>query len=108
MSIFDSKPDGTVASGSTIRIQGRKLLEGMHSIQRNIYWLPLEILPGQYANLNVRKYKIWHRRLGHANKDVIRQLPNHTKGVGEIDPADEEPCEGCAFGKSTRRPFSSF
>ena len=105
MCIFDKLPDGAVKFGSTIRITGRKILEARYNPQSNVYWTLLELRNGQRIHLNVRKFKTWHRRFGHAGKNVMRQLPKHTKGVDAVDPPDEEPCDGCAYGKSTRLPF---
>lgn len=105
MCIFDKLPDGAVKFGLTIRIMGRKILEAQYNPISNVYWTILELRNSQHIHLNVRKFKTWHRRFGHAGKDVMRQLPKHTKGVDAVDSADEEPCDGCAFGKSTRHPF---
>ncbi|KAJ8463023.1 hypothetical protein ONZ51_g10516 [Trametes cubensis] len=105
MMIFDKQPEGAVDSGSTIRIKGRKILEAPYNPASNLYDLTLEILLNRRVHLNVRSYKTWHRRFGHAGKEPLRHLPKNVKGVDQLDPADDEPCEGCAFGKSHRLPF---
>ena len=105
MMIFDKQPEGAVDSGSTIRIKGRKILEAPYNPASNLYDLTLEILLNRHVHLNVRSYKTWHRRFGHAGKEPLRHLPKNVKGVDQLDPADDEPCEGCAFGKSHRLPF---
>ena len=43
--------------------------------------------------------------MGHPSKEVIRHLPDHTKGVDPVGVEDQSPCEGCQWGKSHRAPF---
>ena len=107
MCIFDKLPEGAVKFGSTIRIKGHKILEAEYSPQSNVYWTKLELRNGQRIHLNVSRFRTWHRRFGHAGKDTLRHLPKKVKGVDSIDSPDnsDEPCEGCAWGKSTRLPF---
>ncbi|EPT00589.1 hypothetical protein FOMPIDRAFT_1122500, partial [Fomitopsis schrenkii] len=40
--------------------------------------------------------------MGHPSKEVIRRLPDHTKGVDPVGVEDQSPCEGCQWGKSHR------
>ncbi|CDO75313.1 hypothetical protein BN946_scf184715.g2 [Trametes cinnabarina] len=105
MSIFDKLPSGAVTHGSMIKIEGRKILEGVFNPINNLYDFVLEIKSGPHVHLSKTDYKTWHRRFGHAGKEVLRHLPKNVKGVDHVDPADDEPCEGCAFGKSHRLPF---
>lgn len=106
MTIFDKLPKGSVVHGATISIPGRKVLEACYQPRSNLYELELEIADSLKLDLHVRSYKTWHRRFGHAGKEAISKLPKSVKGVDAVDPADVEPCEGCAFGKSHRQPFS--
>ena len=53
----------------------------------------------------VNPYRIWHRRMGHPSKEVIRRLPDNTKGVDPVGVEDHSPCEGCQWGKSHRALF---
>ncbi|KAJ2988163.1 hypothetical protein NUW54_g9201 [Trametes sanguinea] len=105
MSVFDKLPSGAVSHGSTIKIEGRKILEGVFNPINNLYDFVLEIKSGHHIHLSKTDYKTWHRRFGHAGKEALRHLPKNVKGVDHVDPADDEPCEGCAFGKSHRLPF---
>ena len=107
MCIFDKLPEGAVKFGSTIRIKGRKILEAEYNVLSNIYWAKLELHNGQRVHLNVSRFRTLHRRFGHLGKDALRHLPKNVRGVDSVDsPEDEdEPCEGCAWGKSTRLPF---
>ncbi|KAL7284388.1 hypothetical protein ACG7TL_001678, partial [Trametes sanguinea] len=105
MSIFDKLPSGAVSHGSTIKIEGRKILEGVFNPINNLYDFVLEIKSGGHVHLSKTDYKTWHRRFGHAGKEALRHLPKNVKGVDHVDPADDEPCEGCAYGKSHRLPF---
>ena len=106
MSIFDKLPEGAVKHGSTIKIKGRKILEGHYNPLNNLYDLALDIQPGKIIHsATTTNYNTWHRRFGHAGKEALRNLPKNVKGVDHVDPPDDAPCEGCAFGKSHRLPF---
>ena len=107
MCIFDKLPEGAVKFGSTIHIKGRKILEAEYNVLSNIYWTKLELHNGQQIHLNVSRFRTLHRRFGHVSKDALRHLPKNVRGVDSVDsPEDEdEPCEGCAWGKSTSLPF---
>ncbi|KAL7280538.1 hypothetical protein ACG7TL_005470, partial [Trametes sanguinea] len=105
MSIFDKLPSGAVSHGSTIKIEGPKILEGVFNPINNLYDFVLEIKSGGHVHLSKTDYKTWHRRFGHAGKEALRHLPKNVKGVDHVDPADDEPCKGCAYGKSHRLPF---
>ena len=74
-------------------------------VSRN--WTKLKLHNGQQIHLNVSRFRTLHRRFGHLGKDALRHLPKNVRGVDSVDsPEDEdEPCEGCAWGKSTRLPF---
>jgi len=52
-------------------------------------------------------YTLWHRRLGHAHRRVIKQLPQHVKGSPKSInlPENKHLCDGCEIGKSKRFPF---
>ncbi len=105
MCIFDKLPDGTVKHGFTIHIKGCKILEAQYNPSSNCYWTIIELHNGKHIHLNVHKFKTWHHHFGHVGKDVLHNLPKHTKEVDAIDPADEELCDGCTLGKSTCNPF---
>jgi hypothetical protein len=50
-------------------------------------------------------YDLIHQRFAHASKEVMMQIPNHTKGApNKISTQPKEICEGCAKGKSVRQP----
>ena len=107
MCIFDKLPEGAVKFGSTIHIKGRKILEAEYNVLSNIYWTKLELHNGQQIHLNVSRFRTLHRRFGHVGKDALRHLPKNVRGVDSVDSPEneDEPCEGCAWGKSTRLPF---
>jgi transposase InsO family protein len=50
---------------------------------------------------------LWHRRLGHVNKQSIKDMVRSKKvtGVTLSDGAESVDCEDCAAGKQTRKPF---
>ncbi|CDO74894.1 hypothetical protein BN946_scf184988.g1, partial [Trametes cinnabarina] len=76
MSIFDKLPSGAVTHGSTIKIEGRKILEGVFNPINNLYDFVLEIKSGPHVHLSKTDYKTWHRRFGHADG------PMRTASVG--------------------------
>lgn len=52
--------------------------------------------------------RLWHRRLGHANLDTIREMQRKelVQGLEITSMRDfDRVCEGCALGKSHRLPF---
>ena len=48
-------------------------------------------------------YTLWHRKMGHTNQCMIKNLPGNTEGG--CDKIKETPCEGCKKRKSKRLPF---
>lgn len=54
-------------------------------------------------------YELWHKRLGHANEAIIRQLArdNIVKGMPDkLVTRDQGPCNGCSLGKATKASFT--
>ena len=52
---------------------------------------------------NSASSEVWHRRLGHANDEVLQQLSSLKSII--INKAVKTMCEACHLGKSTRLPF---
>jgi len=52
-------------------------------------------------------YDIWHRRLGHPSKDVLRHVSEATGGFPKVNIPNEDKgiCPGCAKGKMTQRTY---
>lgn len=49
--------------------------------------------------------KVWHRRLGHSNNEVLQHLSRNNAIC--INKTSTKLCESCQLGKSSRLPFSS-
>ena len=54
-------------------------------------------------------YKIWHERMGHPSKNVLKHIGQNTNGFTPdiVFPADDGICPGCAKGKMHNQPFPS-
>ncbi|KAJ0795409.1 putative RNA-directed DNA polymerase [Helianthus annuus] len=50
---------------------------------------------------------LWHRRYGHINFETLHNMGrnNVVKGLPKISKTSHDLCEGCLFGKHTRKPF---
>ena len=110
MSIYNSRPKGRVASGSTVEICGHRVIEAPYVPHLNLYVLPLVIRKGNTGVLDATShatldYDIAHGRWGHPGKEALRRLPDATTGIDGIGPPTDKPCDGCAKGKMSRRPF---
>ena len=86
-------------------VSGNRVMEALFNPLNNLYYMFMDILDRNVANAMVNPYRIWHRRMGHPSKEVIRRLPDNTKGVDPVGVEDHSPCEGCQWGKSHRAPF---
>ena len=94
------------------------------SLSDNLHWLKSEIvkdkkeilrgivpkkflIPKSLAANNTDDYEIWHRRLGHPSKDVLRQAPKVTIKFPKVNFPDQDDkiCSGCAQGKMTQRTY---
>ncbi len=49
---------------------------------------------------------LWHRRLIHANEDVIKHTHKSATGTDKLT-GEMIPCHPCALGKASKRPFKS-
>ena len=52
---------------------------------------------------------LWHRRLGHANMNLISQLnkDEHVKGLSKINFQKYKVCEVCQVGKQIKNSFKN-
>ena len=110
MSIYNSRPKGRVASGSTVEICGHRVIEALYVPHLNLYVLPLVIQKGNTGILDATShatldYNIAHGQWGHPGKEVLHRLPDATTGIDDIGPPTDKPCDGCAKGKMSCRPF---
>ena len=87
------------------KVSGNKIMEAMYNPINNLYFMHMDILERSQANALTNPYRLWHRRMGHPSKEVIRRLPGNTKGADPVGVEDHSPCEGCQWGKSHRAPF---
>src|SRR5271163_1050069 len=55
------------------------------------------------------EYTLWHHRLGHPGRKVMRSMTQYALGLGNVQLADpiNDICAGCARAKSHRQPFGS-
>ncbi len=105
MMVFNKYPDGIIEHGESITIKGDCILNAQYLPIANIYHLHLDIVKPQSTARTLKTYDLWHQRYGHPGKEALRRLPKHVKGIPDISPASESPCEGCAFGKEHRQAF---
>ena len=48
-----------------------------------------------------RSYDLWHHRLGHCSKNVLRHANAKLKGIPSLTPPNtSSPCRGCQLGKA--------
>ena len=51
-------------------------------------------------------YTLWHRRMGHANQHMIKNLTENTEGgPDKVTETTLNICEGCEKGKLKQLPF---
>ncbi|GBP23594.1 Retrovirus-related Pol polyprotein from transposon TNT 1-94 [Eumeta japonica] len=69
----------------------------------------VNLLKQECLAASVESVMIWHRRLGHVNKDYLNQMPNAVQGMSLKEKADisKSSCTTCCEGKQCRLPFKS-
>ena len=52
---------------------------------------------------------LWHRRLGHANMDLLTKIPRKelVRGLPKISYDKDQPCKACQLGKQYKTSFKS-
>lgn len=85
------------------------IISGINS--NNLFKLSFHVNRSQ-CNLNVvqnsKSYELWHKRLGHLNRqkfNILKDLVIDNHVINDIVPSDEL-CESCIFGKQSRLPFA--
>ena len=88
--------------GSSMPLLKTKPLADGHTL----YWLDAEVthvkdVHEAHSTVYTADYDIWHRRLGHPSKEVLRRAKDHTKGFPKDlkYPSETPICPGCAQGK---------
>lgn len=72
----------------------------------NLYLLELVVnKPSAKATPLTTSHDLLHQRYGHPSKEVITRLSDAVKGVDNVGPPSDTPCDGCAKGKQHRLPF---
>ena len=87
------------------KVSGEKVMEASYNPLNNLYYMHMDILERNEVHALTNPYRLWHRRMGHPSKEVIRRLPGNTKGADPVGVEDHSPCEGCQWGKAHRAPF---
>jgi len=72
-----------------------------------IFWvLPQEIKKASIATIYKVDYKIWHKRLGHPSKDVLKRAKELKDFPNDLVFPEHPPlCRGCAEGKMHSKSF---
>lgn len=86
---------------------------GKRSNKDDLYYLDIEVAPTT-TNALVSTSSVplgtWHQRLGHIRTEIIKSMKSSNCVTGlQMSEAEEGTvqCEGCAYGKSHRLPFTS-
>lgn len=88
---------------------GTRQLIATASMIGNMYKLDLVPADKCFATQSdkMSKHLLWHRRLGHPGHDKMRRLyTGLAEGIDSMSTTNE-PCDVCAKGKQTRRPFGN-
>ena len=53
-------------------------------------------------------YQLWHLRLGHLGTNSLLKMPTLVHGMDNVKlvPPESNVCEGCMYGKQSRKPFA--
>ncbi|KAJ3494946.1 hypothetical protein NLJ89_g10708 [Agrocybe chaxingu] len=87
---------------------GALIAQGTYLEDKRLWSLDLHTLSAEhtYAVTHAPTLETWHRRLGHANYQVVQEMAR--KGMVTGMPASLAPkaskCESCVLGKQTRTP----
>lgn len=81
-------------------------------VGKNLYHLDIEAIPPtseeSLPSAALLSLSTWHRRFGHVNYATIQKMSSNSLVSGlklDVTKADLPSCEGCAYGKSHRKPF---
>ena len=95
-----------VQDGEFIVTAGEARIVGKRTAN-NLYQLTIanqnKAMVAEISEADVEK---WHRRLGHLNKDAIKEMISHELAIGWNIKKGEE-CESCLKGKIIKRPYES-
>ena len=79
--------------------------------QDTLHWVQSMIahpnVPMAEPSVFLVNYKIWHLRMAHPSKNVLKHVGMNTNGFTPniTFPADDGICPGCAKGKMHNQPF---
>ena len=73
----------------------------------NLFYI--EVLPiEEEVNIAIEDLKLWHKRFGHANNEMLKKLPERVKGMALKNVNEKCKCETCILTKSKKKKFSKF
>ena len=75
--------------------------------RRNGDLYEIKALTKSKANLASASIEVWHRRLGHLDKNAIKKMATENLVNGLEEVSLKENCEECVLGKQHKMPFPS-
>ncbi|CAA9994150.1 unnamed protein product [Nesidiocoris tenuis] len=66
----------------------------------------IEDLKSAEAPKAMLSHELWHKRLGHLNRNCMDKLQSLVTGVKFSKPKESRPCVQCLEGKQSRKPFN--
>src|SRR5208283_3425404 len=77
--------------------------------QQTIFWMSTRVISDAslvaVPVIYIADHEIWHKRLGHPSKEVLRKCPEHLEGFPKNLKIDHSLCPGCLKGKMASKPF---
>ncbi|GFR13398.1 retrovirus-related Pol polyprotein from transposon TNT 1-94 [Trichonephila clavata] len=100
-----SKDECSLLRDDRVRLKEVRTVHGLYALEMRVLY-PKVCVAAEVCVASADQYlQLWHERLCHQNKAHVKDILRKYQIKG--DAKDSQICDGCCYGKQSRRPFGT-
>ncbi|GFR24645.1 retrovirus-related Pol polyprotein from transposon TNT 1-94 [Trichonephila clavata] len=100
-----SKDECSLLRDGRVRLKGVRTVHGLYALEIRVLYPKVCVAAEVCVASADQSLQLWHERLCHQNKAHVKDILRKYQIKG--DAKDSQICDGCCYGKQSRRPFGT-
>ncbi|GFR17547.1 retrovirus-related Pol polyprotein from transposon TNT 1-94 [Trichonephila clavata] len=100
-----SKDECSLLRDGRVRLKGVRTVHGLYALEIRVLCPKVCVAAEVCVASADQSLQLWHERLRHQNKAHVKDILRKYQIKG--DAKDSQICDGCCYGKQSRRPFGT-
>ncbi|GFQ85012.1 retrovirus-related Pol polyprotein from transposon TNT 1-94 [Trichonephila clavata] len=100
-----SKDECSLLRDDRVCLKGVRSVHGLYALEMRVLYPKVCVAAEVCVASADQSLQLWHERLCHQNKAHVKDILRKYQIIG--DAKDSQICDGCCYGKQSRRPFGT-